>query len=70
MVRVPEAQLAQARHLYVGGHLRDALRLLERIDVGDPLRSEADRLRGEIQRELLAVAGEDSGTPRMGNPAR
>jgi hypothetical protein len=67
---VPEAQLAQARHLYVGGHLRDALRLLERIDVGDPLRSEADRLRGEIQRELLAVAGEDSGTPRTENPAR
>jgi hypothetical protein len=53
LVRTPEMLLARARDLYTGGHLRDALRTLDRIDVGDPLRSEADRLEGEIQRDLL-----------------
>ena len=51
-----EAYLAQGRDLFAGGKLRDAMRVLERVPVGDPLRQDADRLRGDIQRELLAVA--------------
>jgi hypothetical protein len=33
------------------------LRLLDRIDIGDPLHADAERLKGDIQRDLLAVAG-------------
>jgi hypothetical protein len=55
-VRSSEMILARARSLYSGGHLRDALRTLERIDVADPVRPEADRLRADVQRTLLAVA--------------
>jgi hypothetical protein len=55
-----EAFLVQARALFAGGKLRDAQRALERVPVGDTLRPEADRLRGEIQRELLAVAGAEA----------
>ena len=51
-----EAFLVQARSLFAGGKLRDALRALDRVPVGDALRADAERLRGEIQRELLAVA--------------
>jgi hypothetical protein len=55
VVRTSEIALARARSLYADGHLRDALRTLERIDVADPMRPEADRLRGEVQRALLAT---------------
>jgi tetratricopeptide (TPR) repeat protein len=48
--------LAQARSMFASGKLRDALRALDRVPVGDTLRGEADRLRGDIQRELIAVA--------------
>jgi hypothetical protein len=51
-----EGYLAQARAMFARGKLRDALRALDRVPVGDTLRAEADRLRGDIQRELLAVA--------------
>lgn len=51
-----ESYLSQARAMFAGGRLRDALRALDRVPVGDALRPDADRLRGEIQRELLAVA--------------
>lgn len=47
----------RARSLYSGGHLRDALHLLERIDLADPRRTEADRLRADVQRALLAASG-------------
>jgi tetratricopeptide (TPR) repeat protein len=56
LVRSSEIILTRARTLYSGGHLRDALRTLERIDVADPVRPEADRLRADVQRTLLAVA--------------
>ena len=56
LVRSSEMILARARALYSGGHLRDALRALERIEVADPVRPEADRLRADVQRALLAVA--------------
>ena len=62
VVRTPDVLLARARALYAGGHLHDALRALDRIDIGDPVRPESDRLRGLIQRDLLAAAA--SGQPR------
>ena len=49
-----ELDLARARALHAAGHARDALRLVERVRPGDPLRAEADQLRAEIQRTLLA----------------
>jgi len=55
-----EVFVAQARELFAGGKLRDALRALDRVPVGDGLRAEADRLRGDIQRELLVVAGAET----------
>jgi hypothetical protein len=61
VVRSAERQLAQARSLYAGGHLFDALRVLDRIGLGDPLHADADRLRGDIQHDLLAVSS--SNTP-------
>ena len=55
IVRTADTILSRARDLHAGGHLRDALRALDRIDIGDPLRPQADRMRGEIQRDLLAA---------------
>ena len=52
--------LAQARAMFNGGKLRDALRALDRVPIGDTLRADADRLRGQIQRELLAVASAEA----------
>lgn len=51
--RSAELALERARERYATGHPLDALRLLAGIDVADPLRGEADRLRAEIQRSLL-----------------
>ena len=51
-----ESYLARSRSLFASGRLRDALRELDRVPVGDSQRAAADRLRAEIQRELLAVA--------------
>ena len=56
VVRSSEVVLARARSLYADGHLRDALRALERIDAADPMRPDADRLRADVQRALLAAA--------------
>ncbi len=55
-----EAYLVQARALFGNGKLRDALRFLDRVPFGDALRPDADRLRADIQRELLAVAGAEA----------
>ncbi len=49
--------LARARGLYGAGHLQDALGVLDRIAAADPVAADADRLRAEIQRALLAAAG-------------
>ena len=56
VVRASEMQLARARTLSEGGKLHDALRLLESIDRGDPLRGDADKLTAAIQAALLATA--------------
>lgn len=63
-----ESYLSQARALFAGGRLRDALRALDRVPVGDALRPDADRLRGEIQRELLAVATAEASAAAAGPP--
>jgi len=69
-----EAYLSRARAMFAGGKLRDALRALDRVPAADSLRPEADRLRGDIQRELLAVASAESAasvaaaTPPTGPP--
>jgi tetratricopeptide (TPR) repeat protein len=57
VVRAAETALVRARGFYRDGRLRDALRVLDRIGPGDPARAEADLLRADIQRDLLAAAG-------------
>ncbi len=64
-----EAFVAQARALFASGKLRDALRALDRIPVGDSLRPEAERLRGDIQRELLAIAGAEAALASSSTPS-
>ena len=53
--RRAQGALARARGLVSGGKLRDALPLLESIRATDPERPEADRLRADIQRQLIAL---------------
>ena len=55
-----EVYVARARALFANGKLRDALRSLDRVPVGDTLRPDAERIRADIQRELLAVAGAEA----------
>jgi len=55
MPRPAEAALERARAMVASGRLRDALPLLESIRVTAPERAEADRLRGDIQRQLIAL---------------
>jgi tetratricopeptide (TPR) repeat protein len=54
-----ELYLARSRSLFETGRLRDALRELDRVPIGDAARPVADRLRAEIQLALLASAGID-----------
>lgn len=65
-VRSVDAVLVQARALQVSGRTREALRMLDRIDPADPLRPEADRIRGELQRTLLATVAVDQPPPSRG----
>jgi hypothetical protein len=51
-----ERRVARARAFQAAGRLHDALRALDGIDLADPMRPEADRLRGELQRKLLESA--------------
>ena len=67
IVRDSDIRLARARGLRAAGRLRDALRALDAIGIADPLRSDADRLRADLQRQLLdAVAT----TPAVDGGAR
>jgi tetratricopeptide (TPR) repeat protein len=50
-----ELALARARALAADGHLRDALTALDLVRPTDPQKTEADRLRGEIQLQLIAL---------------
>lgn len=55
-----ETHLVRARSLFASGKLRDALRALDRVPASDALRPDAERLRADIQRELLAVASAEA----------
>jgi hypothetical protein len=50
-----ETALTRARALAASGRLRDALTTLDRIHATDPLKVDADRLRSDIQRQLLGL---------------
>lgn len=50
-----ELALTRARALAADGHLRDALTTLELVRPTDPQKADADRLRGEIQLQLIAL---------------
>ena len=54
LIRAAETRLATARDLYRQGRLREALRSLDAIDRGDPMRVDADALTATIQSALLA----------------
>jgi hypothetical protein len=74
LVQPGEIAFGRAVRLHQTGHPRDALRTLERIRPGDPRRPDADRLRADIQRELLlplaTAAGTSSPAPEANAPAR
>jgi hypothetical protein len=53
VARSSELTISRARSLQSGGHLHDALRLLDDVDAADPLRTEADHVKAAIQRQLL-----------------
>ena len=55
VVRSAEIRLARAKALFESGRPHDALRLLDSIDRGDPLRADADTLTAAIQTTLLAT---------------
>jgi hypothetical protein len=55
--RRAETAISRARALAAGGRLHDALVALDLVRITDPLRAEADRLRADIQQQLLAVNG-------------
>ena len=59
--RQGDTLLARARALMAGGHLREAVVALEAVRLTDPLRAEADRLRGDLQRQLLALTSIPAG---------
>jgi tetratricopeptide (TPR) repeat protein len=52
--RSSETALDRARALFASGRLYDAIRAVDLVRPTDPLRSDADKLKAEIQRELLA----------------
>ncbi len=54
--RRAELSIARAKALAATGHLRDALAVLETVRPTDIERADADRLRADIQRQLLALA--------------
>ena len=58
-----ETTLGRARALTASGRLHDALTLLESIRPTDPLKSDADRLRTDIQHQLLALTAVPVATP-------
>ena len=50
-----ETVLARAHALETSGHLRDALAVLDEIRLADPERADADRLRADLQRQLMTL---------------
>jgi tetratricopeptide (TPR) repeat protein len=66
--RSSETALERARALFASGRLYDAIRAVELVRPTDPLRGEADKLKAEIQKELLVFqtspGGADLANPR------
>lgn len=58
-----DIMLKRARRLFMTGHPIDALRTLTSIRASDPHRADADRLRAEIQHELLKSVPADPSVP-------
>ena len=58
-----EIALKRSQRLFASGHPVDALRTLQLIRPSDPFRADADRLRAEIQRELLRYVANDTEHP-------
>jgi hypothetical protein len=61
-----EMALARARAFAAGGHLRDALTTLDLVRPTDPQKEDADRLRADIQRQIMALSVSD--TPAAERP--
>jgi tetratricopeptide (TPR) repeat protein len=61
--RRADAILAHARTLAASGHLRDAMTILESVRATDPQKGDAERLRGELQRQLLTLTTIPAPTP-------
>jgi tetratricopeptide (TPR) repeat protein len=59
-----EMALNRAKSLAATGHLTDALAALDLVRPTDPQKSEADRLRADVQRQLLALSRQS----RVGTP--
>jgi tetratricopeptide (TPR) repeat protein len=59
IVRGAEMRIARARELYARGMPHEALRVLNEVDIADPLRGDADRLTADIQRGLLGIAAQE-----------
>lgn len=53
-----EMALGRARALQLRGRLHEALAALEMVRPTDPEKAESDRVRAEIQRQLLSMAGQ------------
>lgn len=70
--RRADAALTRAQALVSGGKLHDALPLLESIRATDPERADADRIRADVQRQLLALASstQPPSTPRPADGSR
>jgi tetratricopeptide (TPR) repeat protein len=51
-----EMALARARAFAAGGHLRDALTTLDLVRPTDPQKEDADRLRADLQRQIMAFS--------------
>ncbi len=65
-----ELVLAGARTRVSSGDLRGALSALERVRPTDSQKDEADRLRSDIQRQLIHSASEGPASPSSGDSAR
>jgi tetratricopeptide (TPR) repeat protein len=68
IVRASDTRMSRARELVSSGRSHDALAVLNEIDLADSVRSEADRLTADIQRELLAGVGAPLAAPAGETP--
>jgi tetratricopeptide (TPR) repeat protein len=64
-----EVALDRARALAAGGHLHEALTALEEIRATDSQKADADRLRGDIQRQLIALTAMPPTPPPAAAPS-